>query len=262
MITEINAKEFAMPFTEAFKRCVDLGYLSEYHGVKIDLGNYDMLSRYNSCLYYILENLNIDIPYGNLIPTAGLRRVIAHLIHSKTEHRSKKILEIGTGPVAIMALLLANRGFNVIATESNLTSYINAKKVIKQNNFQNKIRLIKSEGRILKWLENDVQLTSMDVIFSLPPYYSEKSLAQKNGRGFLGVKSELFGHYKGKDFSLQLIHEFINLKLSIYLGILWKNEDYLNKGLAYFNKHNYVSKIYCIKAGTRKRFFTLSRIEK
>jgi methylase of polypeptide subunit release factors len=262
---QINAKEFSLPLDQILEKCPDLKQITVLG--KIDLGDPKALYQYNKCLYKVLDDIDLELDFNkdkgsNLIPTAGLRRCIASTIIEIIN--PLKIIEIGTGASAIMALLFAKKNIEVIATEINNESVISAQKQIELNNLSQKITLKQSQGDILQYLE---KYFPVDCILSLPPYYAEKTkLKVPKKRGFLGVESELYSFGEETDFSTKLIEEWIEMqkkfKKQTFLSILWKNQKSMEKVFLKFEKNDLSTQIIEILAGTRIRYLTISKYAK
>ena len=135
----------------------------------------------------ITIDLNTDVDeLPNLIPTAVIRRLIVSVILDYVQ--PTRVIEIGTGATAIMALLLAKHKVSVIATEIDDYSYVSAQKNVYLNNLNDSITLVKSEGEILSYLE---KFFPVDCVLSLPPYYGNETKNQiRKKRGFRGKDSE------------------------------------------------------------------------
>lgn len=247
------AKEYALPLKYVLKSCNEL-QIHLNSDKKINLGDSNSLQTYNRCLFKILEGVDLYITKeNNLIPTCGLRRLIAEIVVDNIN--PTKIVEIGTGPYAIMALLFANRGINVVASEINSKSYQSAKNTIKKNQYQHLITIKRSSGGVLSWMKANFPF---DCVVSLPPYYDDED--KRDSKAFLGVDSELYSKGKGEDFSLILIDEWIlSLDFIKYLVILWKDLSSMNLGINYVNKSypKINSEKIEIIAGTRKRYLTI-----
>ncbi|MHA2365809.1 MAG: RlmF-related methyltransferase [Candidatus Hodarchaeales archaeon] len=260
MLIELNAQNFTLPIKEVAKKCTKLNDYMDPVTNKIDLGNPIALAVYNSCVYHVLDNLKINIPEGHLIPTAGLRRAIVDIICR--EYKIKRLIEIGTGSTAIMALLFAQRGINVIATEIDIESVKLAKKSIKNNDLEDTISLYKSEGKILSWLADFPNIFPVDGVICLPPYYEVESRKMNRKRGFSGTEFELYSPGKAEDFTINIIKEALNLKdLITFLGLLWKDNKSLDIGLRFFKKNRLNPIVYSIQAGNRKRYLTISNLQ-
>ena len=255
----IEAKNFSLPIDKIVEKCPEINnWVDEKN--KIDLGNYQALYFYNKCLFKILDNIELDLdihnkPEVNLIPTAGLRRAIVDIIFS-TIHPTK-IIEIGTGATAIMALLFAKKNVKVIATEINEKSFQSAVKQIKLNHLENNISIIKSSGGILNYLKD---YFPVDCLLSLPPYYANNTRKlPKKVRGFQGIDSELYSFGEGTGFSSALLKEWYETNSSEYLCILWKNFESVEKVFLSFDENTVTNQTIEIKAGTRTRYLTITK---
>ncbi len=257
----LDAKDFSLPLNQIKEQCPELlQWLNSSN--KIDLGNTKALYYYNKCLFKILDGIELDMNIqddsdNNLIPTAGLRRAITSIIVS--EIHPTKVVEIGTGASAIMSLLLARNNIQVIATEINLNSLQSAFKQVKINNLEKYITLVESNGGILDYL---TEYFPVDCILSLPPYYADESRQlPKKKKGFRGIDSELYSFGEDIGFSLQLLREWFELNSSTFLIILWKNLESLENALEKIEELPIKNRIIEIKAGTRKRFLTITQKE-
>ena len=252
-----------MKLIETIKNCPELKKYTKNESDKIDLGDPEALAKYNQCQFMLLDGLNIKIPLGNLIPTAGLRRCIVDILCKETNPKS--VLEIGTGSTGIIAQLFALRGKEVFATEIDINSIKKAKENINSNfeKFKHPIHLIKSEGGLLKWLLYAYKgIFPIDLAISLPPYYEEGSRSSTKVRGFQGTKKELFSTGMGEDFSVQLIQEFFLLRSNISnLSLLWKDENSFIKGFDKFKSNQFENILYKIHAGSRTRYLTITKFK-
>ena len=217
------------------------------------------LYHYNKCLFKILDDIDLDLELSNdqkinLIPTAGLRRAIVSVIISTIS--PKKVIEIGTGASAIIAMLLAKNNIKVKATEINEESIKIALKQIQLNKLERNVTLVKSEG-ILDYLKD---YYPVDCVVSLPPYYAANTkYLPKSSRGFRGIDSELYSFGEDSDFSIALLKEWATIRLSKFLVILWKNFDSVEIDLQILKCFHVENQIIEIIAGTRKRFLTITK---
>lgn len=255
----LNAKDFSLPINQIKNQCPDLEQWLNSED-KIDLGNSKALFQYNKCLFKILDNIELDLSIDvgintNLIPTAGLRRAIVSAVLSETH--PQKIIEIGTGATAIMALLFAKNNVQVIATEINPDSLQSAHKQVLINKFEERIKLLKSDGGILDYLQ---KYFPVDCVVSLPPYYADETKSlPRSKKGFRGVDSELYSFGQDIDFSVQLLQEWSTCNSSNFLCTLWKNHSSLEKAIVLMNELNLTHKSIEITAGTRKRYLTITQ---
>lgn len=254
-----NAKDFTLPIKTVLEKCTDMRkWVDEKN--KFDLGNPQALYTYNKCIFKILEDITLFLDVSkdnpnNLIPTAGLRRCITAIILEHT--KAKKVIEIGTGASAIMALLFARNNVEVIATEINESSFLQAQKHIEINKVEAQVTLVKSEGGILNYLEEDY--FPADCVLSLPPYYGEKTKIPPKKKGFQGIESELYSFGEETDFSLRLFDEWYDTGSIAYLCILWKNIEAMQKALLTKKNFQVQTQQFEIKAGTRTRILTIMK---
>lgn len=258
---DVNAKNYSLRIEETIKKCPDLNKYVDPSTNKFDLGNSEALVNYNQCLFRILDGLDIKIPPEHLIPTAGLRRCIVDILYKEINPRS--ILEIGTGPTAIIAQLFALRGTQVYATEIDQSSIDIAIRNVENNSkyFNYPIEFFQSTGGILGWLiELHKDIFPIDLALSLPPYYLQNSSIKNGKKGFLGTKTELFSFAEAEDFSLQLMREWKNNKLILpNIAILWKSQESFLMGMDQINKDPSGLKLYRITSGTRKRILSIHK---
>ena len=255
----LDAKNYSLPIKEIKEKFPEIKQWLNKNN-KIDLGNPQALYYYNKCLFKLLDDVDIDLSIQvdtekNLIPTAGLRRAIVAVIMNLA--KPSKIIEIGTGASAIMSLLFAKNGVKVIATEINELSFASALHQIQLNHADQLITLIKSTGGIFDYLE---KYFPVDCVLSLPPYYAAdtKHIPKPSKRGFQGTDSELYSFGEDIDFSLALLNEWYQLHSSTYLIILWKNLESVDKALSIIKSFKINNQTIEIKAGTRKRYLTIT----
>ena len=247
----LNVERYALPIAKVLALCDALKPFVDSITKKIDLGDPLALKVYNECLFLLLEKLRVVLPHGHLIPTAGIRRAFVDFIYQRK--KPKYLIEIGTGPVAILSLLFANRGVSMVATEVDSTSYDHAKATISENRTGSAIRLLKSSGGVFSWLpETDPSIFPVDGVVSFPPYYDEPAGLTDRNRGFLGTSSEL---YMGDTiFGSRLLREAREVYPKVkFVALLWKNRESVDKTL-----HSDNTIFVNVIAGTRKRIFTLT----
>ena len=185
--------KLGLPVKEAVKLFPELeGYVDERG--RLDLSNRKARILYNRAIAKALFGLEIEYhPRGLVTPP------ISRYLFLKTFLRGReKVLEIGTGHTAMMALM-AEKLFNceVTATELDDEFFEYARRNIERN--LAKVRLIKSNGGIIKRVIPEGE--SFDVIFSAPPYYERPT------RGVLTEKEGVGGGKYGEAFSVKLIEE-------------------------------------------------------
>ncbi|MHA1967788.1 MAG: RlmF-related methyltransferase [Candidatus Hodarchaeales archaeon] len=201
-------KRCGLPIEEALIRFPELKKFTDGMSKKIDLGNTNALLLYNRLILLDFLDLDFSIPEGFLVPTICSRWEFLKWCLSHLNPISRqRILEIGTGASAILALILAKIGILVDATEINEKAYLSAKENIKINQLSQKINLKKAGNCIIRGLYTS--LSSFNAVISNPPQYDldyfTKRISLK--KGFLGQESELVGGQKGYEFIIQTIKE-------------------------------------------------------
>ena len=260
-IKTISIKDYALPIATIRKKCTKLDQYLQKTNSKIDLSDPNALMAYNNCLFWVLEGLKVEIPEGHLIPTAGLRRAIASNIIS--EIKPKTAIEIGCGPSAIIALLLAKKNISVYATEIDPQSYNYAQRLIKTNMLEKKIIVYKSNGKILKWLEEEhLEIFPIDIAISLPPFYEKNSQKPNSLKGFRGTDFELYTFESAESFAINMLIEADKMYPKIKnVGLLWKNKESMVKGFNLIKNLELTTKAFELLGGTRKRYFTLTELK-
>lgn len=216
---------------------------------KLDFGNRKARILYNKAIVKAVFDIEIEYhPKGLITPP------ISRYIFLKTFLRGgEKVLEIGTGHSALMAIMAAKL-FNceVWATEMDEEFFEYAKRNIERNKVQ--VKLIKSKGEIIEGLISERE--TFDVIFSAPPYY------EKPTKGVLTPIEAVGGGKYGEEFSLRLLKEAIDYlkpggKVSLFLP---DKAPLLNVITEEGERMGYNVKDIKFKAGTRIRhslIFTL-----
>ncbi len=230
---------------------------------KMDLGNSNTIREYNRLLFKELSNLNVFLPPNHLIPTAMLRITVVNETLNYFGTTCKRVLEIGCGSNAIISLLLATRGIQVVATEVDEESLCFAAENLKKNqvklaNAGGKVELRKSDGRIIKGIIKNNE--RFDLVISLPPFHPQKNwMRGKLNRGFLGTKNELNGGGEyGERFMLEIINEASDSP-SITSGIVLLAGKKIQaiKAIELALDKNLDPRLVEIIAGTRKRWLLL-----
>ncbi|MHA1226038.1 MAG: RlmF-related methyltransferase [Candidatus Hodarchaeales archaeon] len=203
----LPTKNCGLPIKEALRK---YPYLKNYvFNGKIDLGSPKALLAYNRAILHDFMNLGFDIPEGYLVPTVCSRWYFIKWVHEQTGS-NRRILEVGTGSSAILALMLARLGHIVVATELDEKAYQYACENVEKNHLENKIKVIKSKSDRLIIKELFDTLEDFDAIVTNPPQYDIDYFLKKNdknGRGFVGTRLELLGGEKGHEFIMQLLAE-------------------------------------------------------
>ncbi|WP_324734863.1 RlmF-related methyltransferase [Thermococcus sp. SY098] len=216
---------------------------------KLDFSSREARILYNKAVAKAVFDLKIEYhPKGLITPP------ISRYIFLKTFLRGgEKVLEIGTGHSALMAIIAAKL-FNceAWATEINEEFFEYAKRNIECNKVQ--VKLIKSKGQIIKGLIPEGE--KFDVIFSAPPYY------EKPTKGVLTPIEAVGGGKYGEKFSLKLLREakdYLKPKGKVAL-FLPDKAPLLNAITQEAEKMGYKIRDIKFKAGTRVRhslIFTL-----
>ncbi len=185
--------KLGLPVREAVKLFPELEEYIDERG-RLDLSNRKARILYNKAIAKALFGLEIEYhPRGLVTPP------ISRYLFLKTFLKGgEKVLEIGTGHTAMMALM-ADKLFNckVTATELDDEFFEYARRNIERNLV--KVRLIKSDGGIIRGVIPEGEL--FDVIFSAPPYYERPT------RGVLTEREGVGGGEHGEAFSVRLIEE-------------------------------------------------------
>lgn len=221
---------------------------------RFDLGDPETLRTLNHYMLKAVTGLEISVPKEFLIPAVGNRIAYCDIVAS-LNLSNKPILEIGTGASAIIAMILAKRyNRNVVATEINPTSFESAKKNIKNNKLDDKIRLVLSEGEIINDLLNH---QSFSALVCYPPIYSLRDDTKVfKKKGWKGHFSELIGGKSGLEFVYTMFDEAINEDIVDidFITVMLMNKHQAQE--VYTQYYNNVSDIELVQllAGTRKRF--------
>ena len=110
---------------------------------KIDLGDPLALTSYNKAVALALANLRITVPEGKLIPAVCLRHAYVKILAENYLPKNARILDIGTGSSAIIALFAAQlHDMVVVATEIDPSSFASAQVNIRLNKLQHKSIII------------------------------------------------------------------------------------------------------------------------
>ncbi|MHA2246924.1 MAG: RlmF-related methyltransferase [Candidatus Hodarchaeales archaeon] len=250
----IPQKKCGLPFQEAIQRDPTLRKYAIKGENRIDLGNSQALLHYNRLILQDFLSLDFTVPPGFLIPTICSRwNFISWLIR---DHPSK-VLEVGTGASAILALMLAKIGCYVEATEINEIAYLSAKSNINLNNLNSMIHLtkIQKKSHILK--DCYKSLAEFDAIICNPPQYDIDYFRQycSSKKGFVGNESELVGGRVGHEFILSLLEEVREFKKSpsVYFQLLVTNLHSIIR--SYLQNHDYSFVEDLSTVGTRKRYY-------
>ncbi|WP_297490379.1 RlmF-related methyltransferase [Thermococcus sp.] len=230
-----------LPVREAVKLFPELEKYLDERG-RLDLSNRRARILYNRAVARAIFGLDIEYHPRGLVTTPISRYLFMRIFLRGGE----RVLEIGTGHTALMALMAA-KIFNcdVTATELDEEFFEHARKNIKRNNAR--IRLLKSGGGIIRGVVPEGE--RFDVIFSAPPYYEAPT------RGVLTEREAVGGGKYGEGFSVKLIEEALD-----YLGsggrvaLLLPNKEPLIRAVVEEGKERrYRIRDVRFKAGTRWR---------
>jgi methylase of polypeptide subunit release factors len=188
--------KLGLPVKEAVKLFPELEKYLDNRG-RLDFSNREARILYNRAIAKAVFGLEIEYHPRGLVTTP-----VSRYIFLKTFLKGgEKVLEIGTGHTAIMALM-AEKIFNcdVTATEVDDEFFEYARGNIERNGAN--VRLIKSNGGIIRGVVPEGE--RFDVIFSAPPYYEAPT------RGVLTEREGVGGGKHGEGFSLRLIEEALD----------------------------------------------------
>ncbi|WP_456365019.1 RlmF-related methyltransferase [Thermococcus sp.] len=188
-----------LPVREAVRLFPELEKYLDGRG-RLDLSNRRARILYNRAVARAVFGLDIEYHPRGLVTTP-----ISRYLFLKTFLRGgERVLEIGTGHTALMALMAERLfGCDVTATELEGEFFAYAMKNIKMNNAG--VRLLKSKGGIIRGVVPEGE--RFDVIFSAPPYYEAPT------KGVLTEREAVGGGQYGEGFSVRLLTEALD-----YLG--------------------------------------------
>ncbi|NJE11102.1 methyltransferase domain-containing protein [Thermococcus sp. MAR1] len=185
--------KLGLPVKEAVNLFPELKDYLDERG-RLDFSNREARILYNRAIANAVFGLEIEYHPGGLVTTP-----VSRYLFLKTFLRGgERVLEIGTGHTAMMALL-AEKLFNcdVTATELDEEFFEYAKANIERNGAR--VQLIRSNGGIIRWVIPEGE--KFDVVFSAPPYYERPT------KGVLTEREGLGGGKHGEAFSVRLIEE-------------------------------------------------------
>ncbi|NJD98823.1 DUF890 domain-containing protein [Thermococcus sp. LS1] len=233
--------KLGLPISEAVKIFPELERHLDKKG-RLDFSNREARILYNRAIAKAVFGLDIEYHPRGLVTTP-----VSRYIFLKTFLRGgERVLEIGTGHTAMMALMAAKL-FNcdVTATEIDEEFFAYAKANIERNNAR--VRLIKSNGGIIRGVIPEGE--KFDVIFSAPPYYERPT------RGVLTETEGVGGGKYGEGFSVRLIEEALDcLKPRGKVALFLPDKKPLIEAIAEKGRElGYKIKDVRFKAGTRWR---------
>ncbi|WP_148882993.1 methyltransferase domain-containing protein [Thermococcus aciditolerans] len=188
--------KLGLPVKEAVKLFPELNDYLDERG-RLDFSNREARILYNKAIAKALFGLEIEYHPRGLVTTP-----VSRYLFLKTFLRGgERVLEIGTGHTAMMALI-AERLFkcDVTATELDEEFFEYARRNIERNGAG--VKLIRSNGGIIRGVIPEGE--RFDVIFSAPPYYERPT------RGVLTEREGVGGGEHGEAFSVRLIEEALD----------------------------------------------------
>ncbi|WP_457742062.1 RlmF-related methyltransferase, partial [Thermococcus sp.] len=204
---------------------------------------------YNKAIAKALFGLEVEYHPKGLV-TAPISR---YLFLKTFLRGGERVLEIGTGHTALMALI-AEKIFHcdVTATELDGEFFEYARRNVERN--KAKVKLIKSNGGIISGVIPDEE--RFDVIFSAPPYYERLT------RGVLTEREGLGGGEHGEAFSIMLIEEAKDyLKPGGKVALFLPDKEPLLREITEKGKElGYSVRDVRFKAGTRWRHSLILRL--
>jgi 23S rRNA A1618 N6-methylase RlmF len=250
-------KRCGLPIEEALLRSPELKKFTDGISKKIDLGNTNALLLYNRLILQDFLDLDFSIPKGFLIPTICSRWEFLKwcLKHLNLQTSQQRILEVGTGASAILALILAKIGFLIDATEVDEKAYRSAKDNIRINHLSQQIKIIKVSNCVIKGLYSS--LSSLSAIITNPPqydldYFNKRSSLKK---GFIGTESELVGGKIGYEFIIQTLKEVKEFKNSPPVFIQLTSLKLASPIESFLSENKYPFLQETREIGTRKRVY-------
>ncbi len=185
--------KLGLPIAEAVRLFPELKKYLDERG-RLDFSNREARILYNKAIARAIFGLEIEYHPKGLVTTP-----VSRYLFLKTFLRGgERVLEIGTGHTALMAIMAA-KIFNcdVTATELDEEFFAYASENIERN--QARVRLLKSDGGIIRGVTPEGE--RFDVIFSAPPYYEAPT------SGVLTEREGVGGGRYGERFSVRLIKE-------------------------------------------------------
>ncbi|AIU69475.1 SAM-dependent methyltransferase [Thermococcus eurythermalis] len=233
--------KLGLPVKEAVKLFPELEKYLDKRG-RLDLSNRETRILYNRAIAKALFGLEIEYHPRGLVTTP-----VSRYLFLKTFLRGgEKVLEIGTGHTAMIALM-AEKLFkcDVTATELDEEFFEYARKNIERNGAR--VRLLKSNGGIIRGVVPEGE--RFDVVFSAPPYY------EKPTRGVLTEREGVGGGKYGEAFSVKLLEEARDyLKPGGRVALFLPDKEPLIDAISEKGKElDYSVKDVRFKAGTRWR---------
>jgi len=185
--------KLGLPVEDAVKLFPELREYLDERG-RLDFSSREARILYNRAVAKALFGLEIEYHPRGLVTTP-----VSRYLFLKTFLRGgEKVLEIGTGHTAMMALM-AERLFKceVTATELDEEFLDYARRNLKRNGAG--VKLIKSDGGIIRGVVPEGE--RFDAIFSAPPYYERPT------KGVLTEREGVGGGEHGEAFSVKMMEE-------------------------------------------------------
>ncbi|WP_297463736.1 RlmF-related methyltransferase [Thermococcus sp.] len=188
--------KLGLPVREAVKIFPELGKYLDERG-RLDFSNREARILYNRAIAKAVFGLDIEYHPRGLVTTP-----VSRYLFLKTFLRGgERVLEIGTGHTAMMAIMAAKIfSCDVAATEIDDEFFEYARRNIERNNAG--VRLLRSNGGIIRGVVPEGE--RFDVIFSAPPYYEAPT------KGVLTEREGVGGGKYGEGFSVRLIEEALD----------------------------------------------------
>ncbi|MFW9903722.1 MAG: RlmF-related methyltransferase [Candidatus Thorarchaeota archaeon] len=246
-------KSCGLPIKDALQRCPSLRRYIIKGKNRIDLGNSHALLLYNRLVLQDFMSLDFTVPSGYLIPTVCSRWLFVNwIIQEKIPFR---VLEIGTGASAIIAMMFAKLGCHVEATESDERALESALDNVRLNDLESLVLIKKvMKERILR--NNYDSLNKFDAIVCNPPQYNQKYFQQQfSNKGFIGQDFELVGGKEGHEFIVRLLEEVRSFQDTpkVYFQLTFPR---LHKQIStYLQNQGYSFLKVQRTVGTRQRFY-------
>ncbi len=188
--------KLGLPVREAVRLFPELEKYLDERG-RLDFSNRKARILYNRAIAKAVFGLEVEYHPRGLVTTP-----ISRYLFLKTFLRGgERVLEIGTGHTALMAIMVAKIfSCDVTATELDDEFFEYAGRNIERN--RARVRLLKSNGGIIRGVVPGGE--RFDVIFSAPPYYEVPA------KGVLTEREGVGGGKYGEEFSVKLIGEALD----------------------------------------------------
>ncbi len=233
--------KLGLPVRDAVKLFPELEKYIDERG-RLDFSNREARILYNRAIAKAVFGLEVEYHPRGLVTTP-----VSRYLFLKTFLRGgERVLEIGTGHTAMMAIMAAKIfSCDVTATELDDEFFEYARRNIERNRAG--VRLLKSNGGIIRGVVPEGE--RFDVIFSAPPYYEAPT------KGVLTEREGVGGGKYGEEFSVRLIEEapdYLNPQGKVAL-FLPDKEPLINAITKRGEELGYSVRDVRFKAGTRWR---------